>query len=80
MRDLAMLTNALAPRLELCGSFRLELRTRRRVARPQVSLAPQHGAGAPDGLDPIAKLARFAAGLSRQANAVERSPAAAAQD
>ncbi len=58
---------------------------RRRRAPPgdrdglRARLAPQHRAGAADGLDPIAKPARFAAGLSGQADPVERSPAAAAQ-
>src|SRR6185437_3331973 len=47
---------------------------------PPWSLAPQDGAGAADGLDTRAKLPRFAAGLSGQADAVERPPAAAAQD
>ena len=42
--------------------------------------APQHGAGAADGLDRVAKSSRFAAGLSGQADAVERPPAAAAQN
>ena len=48
--------------------------------KDSAGLAPEHGAGAADGLDPSAKLARFAAGLGGQADAVERPPAAAAQD
>ena len=49
-------------------------------ARRRPQLAPEHGAGAADGLDPRTKPPRFTAGLSGQADAVERSPAAAAQD
>ena len=46
----------------------------------RAGLAPQHGAGAPDGLDPIAKPAGFAAGLSGQTNPIKRPPAPATQD
>src|SRR6202035_612232 len=52
----------------------------RRRLGPSRASAPEHGAGAAHGLDTGAKPPRFAAGLSRQADAVERSPATAPQD
>ena len=48
--------------------------------KEQTRSTPQHRAGAADGLDPSAKPSCFAAGLSRQADAVKRAPATAAQN
>src|SRR5208282_4213647 len=42
--------------------------------------APQHRAGAPDSLQAIAELFRFAGGLCRQAHAIERAGASARQN
>ena len=63
-----------SPRLHTAPFLCVEQRARRQ------SSAPQHGAGAADGLDPRTKPPRFTAGLGGQADAVERSPATAAQD